>query len=193
MWFLAIGLAGVAGILRNPDVLQALNPVWAVAFFARHGLTAWMVLGAVVLAVTGGEALYADMGHFGRRVIRLAWFGFVMPCLFLNYLGQGALLLADPTAVKNPFYLLLPHWALVPMIVLATLAAVIASQALISGTYSVVRQAIQLGYLPRMKIIHTSDDTEGQIYLPAVNRWLLIAVLLTVASFGSSSALAVAY
>ncbi|MCZ8062418.1 potassium transporter Kup [Silanimonas sp.] len=193
LWFAAIGVAGVGGIVENPEVLKAFNPAWAVAFFAHHGVVAWVALGAVVLAVTGGEALYADMGHFGRRAIQLGWFGFVMPCLLLNYLGQGALLLADPAAVKNPFYLLLPSWALVPMIVLATLAAVIASQALISGTYSVVRQAIQLGYLPRMKIVHTSDDTEGQIYMPSINRWLLVAVMLTVIGFGSSSALAVAY
>ncbi len=193
LWFAAIGVAGVGGIVENPEVLKAFNPAWAVAFFAHHGAVAWVALGAVVLAVTGGEALYADMGHFGRRAIQLGWFGFVMPCLLLNYLGQGALLLADPAAVKNPFYLLLPSWALVPMIVLATLAAVIASQALISGTYSVVRQAIQLGYLPRMRIVHTSDDTEGQIYMPSINRWLLVAVMLTVIGFGSSSALAVAY
>ena len=193
LWFAAIAAAGVGGIVRNPEVLQAFNPAWAVGFFLHHGVVAWVALGAVVLAVTGGEALYADMGHFGRRAIRLGWFGFVMPCLLLNYLGQGALLLADPAAVKNPFYLLLPSGALAPMIVLATLAAVIASQALISGTYSVVRQAIQLGYLPRMRIVHTSDDTEGQIYLPSINRWLLAAVMLTVVGFGSSSALAVAY
>ena len=193
LWFLAIAATGVGGILDHPAVLQALNPWWAVQFFVQHGVVAWIALGAVVLAVTGGEALYADMGHFGRRAIRLAWFGLVLPCLLLNYFGQGALLLADPTAVRNPFYLLVPGWALYPMIVLATMAAVIASQALITGTFSVVRQAIQLGYLPRMKIVHTSGHTEGQIYMPAINRWLLVAVLVTVLGFGNSSALAVAY
>ncbi len=193
LWFAAIGATGIGGIVENPMVLHAFNPAWAVHFFIEHGVAAWIALGAVVLAVTGGEALYADMGHFGRRAIRLAWFGFVMPCLLLNYLGQGALLLQDPSAVRNPFFLLVPSWGLIPMIILATLAAVIASQALISGMFSVVRQAIQLGYLPRMVIRHTSANTEGQIYMPGINRWLLVAVMLTVVGFGSSSALAVAY
>ncbi|MBP7370766.1 MAG: KUP/HAK/KT family potassium transporter, partial [Arenimonas sp.] len=156
IWFLAIGATGAAQLVKDPAVLQALNPAWAFDFFVRHGLAAWLSLGAVVLAVTGGEALYADMGHFGRYPIRLAWLCLVLPCLLLNYFGQGALILSNPAAVSNPFYLLVPNWLQYPMIVLATLATVIASQALISGTFSVVRQAIQLGYFPRMLIIHTS-------------------------------------
>jgi len=193
LWFVAIGLLGVAQIARNPDVLRALNPYWAVEFFIHHGVGAWLSLGAIVLAVTGGEALYADMGHFGRYPIRLAWTGLVLPCLLLNYFGQGALLLANPAAVSNPFYLLVPAWAQLPMIVLATLATVIASQALISGTFSVVRQAIQLGYLPRMLIVHTSSDEISHVYIPWVNRALFIAVMMVVIGFGSSAALGIAY
>ncbi|MEO8160438.1 MAG: potassium transporter Kup [Arenimonas sp.] len=192
-WFLAIAALGVAQIAANPGVLAALNPYWAVEFFVHHGIHAWLALGAVVLAVTGGEALYADMGHFGRGPIRVGWLALVLPALVLNYFGQGALILSNPQAVQNPFYLLVPQLLLYPMIVLATLAAVIASQALISGTFSVVREAIQLGYLPRMKVIHTSSETRGQIYLPAVNRALMVAVMIVVLAFGSSSALAVAY
>ena len=192
-WFLAIAALGCVKIAANPGVLSALNPYWAVQFFVHHGVGAWLALGAVVLAVTGGEALYADMGHFGRQPIRLAWLGLVLPALVLNYFGQGALILADPKAVENPFYLMVPPLLVYPMIVLATLAAVIASQALISGTFSVVREAIQLGYLPRMKVIHTSSETRGQVYLPAINWALMIAVMVMVVAFGSSSALAVAY
>ena len=192
-WFLCLALLGGWQLLQNPSVLRALNPVWALQFFLHHGVAAWLTLGAVVLAVTGGEALYADMGHFGPRPIRLGWLGFVMPALLLNYFGQGALVLADPTAVQNPFYRLVPGWALFPMIGLATLATVIASQAVISGAFSLARQAIQLGYLPRLNLIHTSDETIGQVFLPWINRILLLTVILLVIGFGSSSALASAY
>ena len=193
LWFVAIALLGLAQIVRNPTVLAAINPLWGARFFLRHGVHAWLALGAVVLAITGGEALYADMGHFGRYPIRLAWLGLVLPCLLLNYFGQGALILANPAAVENPFYILVPGWAQYPMVVLATLATVIASQALISGTFSVVRQAIQLGYLPRMLIVHTSSETVSQVFVPWVNRALLIAVMATVLGFGSSAALGIAY
>ena len=193
LWFLAIGATGLAQIAKNPAVLQALSPEWGVVFFIHHGVKAWLALGAIVLAVTGGEALYADMGHFGRYPIRLAWLGLVLPCLLLNYFGQGALILANPAAVSNPFYLLVPHWAQLPMIVLATLATVIASQALITGSFSVVRQAIQLGYLPRMQIVHTSSDEISHVYIPWVNRALFVAVMVVVIGFGSSAALGIAY
>jgi KUP system potassium uptake protein len=192
-WFLCIAALGVAQIVKNPQVLQALNPYWALHFFGEHGTAAWLALGAVVLAVTGGEALYADMGHFGRLPIRYAWLGFVMPALLLNYFGQGALVLAHPEAVANPFYNLVPAPLLYPMIALATLATVIASQAVISGAFSLARQAIQLGYLPRFKLVHTSDETIGQVFLPWINRILLVSVMLLVVGFGSSSALASAY
>ncbi|MBP6596757.1 MAG: potassium transporter Kup, partial [Arenimonas sp.] len=193
VWFAALALLGAVEIFKYPAVLQAANPAWAVHFFMEHRLAAWLALGAVVLAVTGGEALYADMGHFGRRPIRLAWTFFVLPALLINYFGQGAFLLTHPGEVSSPFYQLVPGWALYPMILLATMATVIASQALISGTFSVVRQAIQLGYLPRMEIVHTSDRTEGQIYIPWVNRALLVSVIAVVLGFGSSSNLAIAY
>ncbi|HQZ32684.1 MAG TPA: potassium transporter Kup [Arenimonas sp.] len=193
LWFAALAVLGVVEIVQNPAVLAAANPVWAIRFFVEHGVLAWLALGAVVLAVTGGEALYADMGHFGRVPIRLAWLGLVLPSLVLNYFGQGAFILSHPGEVANPFYELVPGWALYPMIVLATLATVIASQALISGTFSVVRQAIQLGYLPRMEIVHTSDRTEGQIFIPLVNRAMLVSVIAVVLGFGSSSNLAIAY
>jgi KUP system potassium uptake protein len=193
VWFLVLALLGGWQLLHDPSVLRALNPYWALAFFADHGVASWLALGAVVLAVTGGEALYADMGHFGRIPIRIGWTTFVMPALLLNYFGQGALILRDPAAVKNPLYNLVPEWGLFPMIVLATLAAVIASQAVISGAFSLARQAIQLGYLPRLKLIHTSDETIGQVFLPWVNRILMVSVMLLVIGFGSSSALAAAY
>ncbi|TNJ35460.1 potassium transporter Kup [Arenimonas terrae] len=193
LWFLALAVLGVVEIAQHPAVLEAVNPVWAIRFFVHHGVVAWLALGAVVLAVTGGEALYADMGHFGRLPIRVAWLGLVLPALLLNYFGQGAFILTHPGDVSNPFYELVPGWALYPMIVLATLATVIASQALITGTFSVVRQAIQLGYLPRMQIVHTSDRTEGQIYMPWVNRAMLLSVIAVVLGFGSSSNLAIAY
>jgi KUP system potassium uptake protein len=193
LWFLAIGAVGAAQLIAHPNVLRALSPTWGISFFIRHGVAGWLALGAVVLAVTGGEALYADMGHFGRGPIRIAWLGLVLPCLVLNYFGQGALILADPAAVSNPFYRVVPGWFQAPMLGLATLATVIASQALISGTFSVVRQAIQLGYLPRMQIIHTSMDEIGHVFVPWVNRTLMIAVMLTVIGFGSSARLGIAY
>ncbi|HEU0153283.1 MAG TPA: potassium transporter Kup [Arenimonas sp.] len=193
LWFAVLALLGLVEIVQNPAVLQAVNPAWAARFFLEHGVLAWLALGAVVLAVTGGEALYADMGHFGRFPIRLAWWCVVLPALLLNYFGQGAFILSHPGQVANPFYELVPGWALYPVIMLATAATVIASQALISGTFSVVRQAIQLGYLPRMAIVHTSDRTEGQIFIPLVNRGMLIAVVAVVLGFGSSSQLAIAY
>jgi len=193
LWFTVLGLLGISQIIKNPTILYACNPYYAVQFFIEHGATAWLALGAVVLAVTGGEALYADMGHFGRIPIRYAWLGFVMPCLLLNYFGQGALVLANPAAVANPFYYMVPEILLYPAIGLAMLATVIASQAVISGAFSLARQAVQLGYLPRLKLIHTSDETIGQVYLPWVNRLLLVVVMILVVSFGSSSNLASAY
>jgi KUP system potassium uptake protein len=193
LWFLALGAAGVHGIARAPMILEALNPAHAWTFVTSHGISSFIVLGAVLLAFTGAEALYADMGHFGKQAIRSAWFGLVFPALALNYLGQGALLLHEPSAVSNPFYLLYPQWALYPMVALATMATVIASQATISGAYSLTRQAIQLGYLPRMSVLQTSAKEAGQIYMPAVN-WILLAVVLAaVVGFGSSSSLASAY
>ena len=193
LWFVALAVIGVHNIVRNPDALAALNPIWAIRFFATHGGHGFFILGAVVLAVTGGEALYADMGHFGRRAIQIGWTFVALPALTLNYLGQGALLLADPRAVENPFYLGVPAWALYPMIALSTAATIIASQAVISGGYSVARQAIQLGYLPRMRILHTSRLAMGQIYMPAINWLLMLGTIATVIGFGSSSALATAY
>jgi KUP system potassium uptake protein len=193
VWFLALAAMGLHNISANPDVLHALDPRWGVRFFVAHGWHGLFILGAVVLAVTGGEALYADMGHFGCRPIQYAWNFIVLPALTINYLGQGALLLANPQAVQNPFYIGLPAWALYPMVALATAATVIASQAVISGAYSVTRQAIQLGYLPRMAIRHTSRETIGQIYIPSINWLLMLAVIATVVGFGSSTALATAY
>ena len=193
LWFLALAAIGVHNIAGNPVVLHALNPWWGLRFFLEHGWHGIFILGAVVLAVTGGEALYADMGHFGRLPIQYAWNFIVLPALTINYLGQGALLLANPEAVANPFYLGLPQWALYPMVGLATAATVIASQAVISGAYSATRQAIQLGYLPRMAIRHTSRITIGQIYVPSINWILMIATIATVIGFGSSTALATAY
>ena len=193
LWFLSLGAIGVLGIARNPGVLAALNPAHALLFTTQHGWASFVVLGAVLLAVTGAEALYADMGHFGKLPIRIAWFGLVFPALLLNYFGQGALLMGDPKAIENPFYLAYPEWALFPMIVLATAATVIASQATISGAYSMTRQAIQLGFLPRMDIQQTSEKEVGQIYIPAVNWLLLAAVLGAVLGFGSSTRLASAY
>jgi len=192
LWFAALAVVGVYGIIGNPAILAALNPLHALTFVTAHGWASFIVLGAVVLGVTGAEALYADMGHFGKRPIRMAWFGLVFPALSLNYLGQGALLMSNPEAVGNPFYLMFPGWALYPMVGLATAATVIASQATISGAYSLTKQAIQLGFLPRMNIVHTSAEI-GQIYLPGVNWILLAAVLAAVVGFGSSSALASAY
>ncbi len=193
VWFLAIGAAGLYGIARHPGVLAALNPLYAVGFLTEHVAESFVILGSVVLAVTGAEALYADMGHFGRGPVRIAWFGLVAPSLVLNYFGQGALLIGQPAAVTNPFFLLVPEWALYPMVALATAATVIASQATISGAYSITKQAIQLGFLPRMSVVHTSARESGQIYIPGVNWLLLAAVLAAVVGFGSSSRLASAY
>jgi KUP system potassium uptake protein len=193
LWFVAIGACGLWNIAAHPDVLRALDPLRAVAFVSGHGVASFLALGSVLLAVTGAEALYADVGHFGKRPIRVAWFTLVAPALVLNYCGQGAVLMNDPQALANPFYLAFPSWALYPMVALATAATVIASQATISGAYSMTSQAVQLGYLPRMNIRHTSDQTIGQIYIPAVNWVLLAAVVVAVITFGSSSALAAAY
>ena len=193
VWFVALGLIGLYNVVQHPLVLRAINPWYGFNFFVHHGTGGFLVLGAVVLCVTGAEALYADMGHFGRRPITVAWYGFVMPGLMLNYFGQGALLVHDPSAASNPFYLAVPSWALYPMIALATVAAVIASQAVIAGAFSIMRQAIQLGFLPRMPVVHTSNEEAGQIYLPWINRLLMILVVLVVIGFGSSKALAGAY
>ncbi|MDX3744269.1 potassium transporter Kup [Pseudomonas sp.] len=192
-WFVALGALGVHGISQSPEVLKAFNPGWAVNFFVVHPGIGVAILGAVVLALTGAEALYADMGHFGRKPIARAWFLLVLPALLLNYFGQGALLLQNPEAARNPFYLLAPDWALLPLVGLATMATVIASQAVISGAFSLTRQAIQLGYIPRMQIQHTSSDEQGQIYIGAVNWTLMAGVVLLVIGFGSSGALAAAY
>ncbi|MDL5365303.1 potassium transporter Kup [Xanthomonas sp. NCPPB 2654] len=193
LWFLSLAAIGIWNIVDAPEVLKAFNPWWAIRFFLEHGWHGVWILGAVVLAVTGGEALYADMGHFGARPIRHAWYFFVLPCLVLNYLGQGALVLKHPAALKNPFFEAVPGWALYPMIVLATLAAVIASQAVITGAFSIARQAMQLGYIPRMLIKHTSHDTIGQIYIPGINWLLMVMVIALVLIFRSSTNLAVAY
>ncbi|HVO89362.1 MAG TPA: potassium transporter Kup [Casimicrobiaceae bacterium] len=192
-WFIALAASGIWNIAKAPAILEALNPIHTFQFFTGHGYASFLVLGSVLLAVTGAEALYADMGHFGKRAIRLAWFGMVAPALVLNYFGQGALLIVHPAALQNPFFLAFPAWALYPMVVLATAATVIASQATISGAYSMTQQAIQLGYLPRMAIQHTSASTIGQIYVPAVNWTLLVVVVIAVIGFGSSTRLANAY
>jgi KUP system potassium uptake protein len=192
-WFVVLMLLGVPHVMANPAVLVALNPAHALAFVAAQPVVAFVALGAVVLVVTGGEALYADLGHFGRLPIRIAWYGLVMPALVINYFGQGALLLAEPTAVENPFYLMAPGWARLPLVFLATAATVIASQALITAAFSVTKQAIQLGLLPRMRIVHTSVRDLGQIYVPFVNWGLYVFIVLAVALFKSSSSLAAAY
>ena len=193
VWFIAITALGVRGILEDPTIFAALNPAYGVKFLLSAGQMGFFVLGAVVLAITGGEALYADMGHFGRKPIRLAWYGLVCPALVINYFGQGAWLLSHPSAKENPFYNLTPSWALYPMVIIATSAAVIASQALISGAYSLTMQAIQLGYCPRMRIDHTSSQTRGQIYMPHLNWALMLACIGLVLGFQSSSNLAAAY
>jgi KUP system potassium uptake protein len=192
-WFAILGVLGAIEIAQYPSVLAALSPLYAIDFVVAHPRLSFLALGSVILAVTGGEALYTDMGHFGRPPIRLAWFGFVMPALVLNYFGQGALLLNEPTAIESPFFHLGPSWALIPMVVLATLATVIASQAVISGAFSVARQAVQMGLLPRMQIIHTSGREEGQIYVPFTNWTLYLAVVALVVGFQNSSNLAAAY
>jgi KUP system potassium uptake protein len=193
IWFLVIGLLGLIEIAHAPRILAAINPIYGARFVAGHGTLGFISLGAVFLSVTGAEALYADMGHFGRRPIRLAFFSLVLPALLLNYLGQGALLLRDPRGVENPFYLLAPRWALYPLLLIATLAAIVASQALISGVFSLAQQAMQLGFIPRMTIVHTSEREHGQIYVPQINTALAVGTLLIVAGFKSSDALGAAY
>ena len=193
VWFITIAVLGVSHIVENPAILWAISPHYALMFMWTQPGTTFIILGAVVLCVTGGEALYADMGHFGKKPIRVAWFAIVMPCLTLNYFGQGALLLQNPEAVKNPFFLMAPDWLLVPLVGLATMATVIASQALISGAFSVTKQVVQLGYLPRLQLLHTSVTDTGQIYIPFVNWGLFVTIVLAVVMFKSSSNLAAAY
>lgn len=193
LWFITLGILGLNNIINAPAVLAAVNPYYAIHLLLELGWQGFLIMGAVVLVITGAEALYADMGHFGLKPIRYAWFSFVFPALLLNYFGQGALLLEHPEAVKNPFYLMAPTWAMYPLLILATLASVIASQAVISGAFSVTRQAIQLGYCPRMNISHTSGQEVGQVYIPAINWLLMVSVFVVVLSFESSSALASAY
>jgi KUP system potassium uptake protein len=193
VWFIVIAVLGVSSMVRRPEVLGAVDPRHAVSFFREHGWHGFAVLGAVFLVVTGGEALYADMGHFGKRPIRFAWFTVVLPALLLNYFGQGALLLTHPDAIEQPFFLLAPAWALLPLVTLATFAAIIASQALISGAFSLTQQAIQLGYCPRLDVAHTSHHAMGQIYVPQVNWALMVSTIVIVIGFGSSTALAAAY
>lgn len=193
VWFFTLGVLGVNQIMGSPEVFQALNPMYGFEFFMRNGMSGFFVLGSVFLVVTGGEALYADIGHFGLLPIRLTWFALVLPCLLLNYFGQGALLLQNPEAVHNPFFLMGPEWALYPMVGIATMATIIASQAVISGVFSLTRQAIQFGYSPRMKIKQTSTKEAGQIYLPAMNWTMMLACIGLVIGFGSSSNLAAAY
>jgi KUP system potassium uptake protein len=193
IWFGTLAVTGLRAIVGHPEVLQAMSPIWGVRFFLHHGWHAFFLLGAVFLVVTGSEALYADMGHFGRSAIRIGWFGVVMPALLLNYYGQGAILVTDPSAAENPFYALAPGWTLYPMIALATAAAIVASQALISGLFSITRQAMQLGYWPRLRIMHTSAHEEGQIYIPEINYLMMIACVGLAIGFGSSSAIVSAY
>ena len=193
LWFGTLGVLGALQIARDPGVLAAIDPVFAVGFFIAHPALTLAVMASVFLAVTGGEALYADMGHFGRRPIQVAWFWLVMPCLLLNYFGQGSLVLQSPDALRNPFFLLAPQWLQLPLVLLATAATVIASQAVISGAFSITSQAIKLGYLPRMSVLFTSETAAGQIYVPFVNWMLLVLVILLVIGFGSSSNLAAAY
>lgn len=193
LWFGVLAALGISQIAQHPEILKALNPWYSWQFFIEHKVAAWITLGAVVLCVTGGEALYADMGHFGKRPIRYGWFVLVWPALMINYLGQGALVLADPATIANPFYKMAPSWALIPLIILATAAAIIASQAVISGAFSLTKQAIQLGYLPRFAILHTSDKEQGQIYVPFINWGLMIGIIVLVVIFKNSSNLAAAY
>jgi KUP system potassium uptake protein len=193
IWFIVLAVAGLNGIVDHPGILRAASPTYGAKFLFEHGAVAFAALGGVVLTVTGAEALYADMGHFGRTPIRRSWFAIVFPALILNYMGQGALILTTPQAVDNPFFMLVPHWSRVPMVVLATVATVIASQAVISGAFSVTRQAVQLGFLPRLTIRHTSGQVEGQVYVPSTNWGLCVAVIGLVVGFGSSTALGSAY
>ncbi len=192
-WFLILGIGGISWIIKQPFVLHAFNPYHAFEFLTTHSFLGFVVLGSVFLAVTGAEALYTDLGHFGRKPIQVAWLYLVFPCLALNYLGQGALLMTLPATIENPFFLLYPEWALIPMVIMATIATIVASQAVITGAYSVASQAMQLGFLPRMEIRHTSEKQEGQIYMPKINTILLYSVLFLILVFGSSSNLAAAY
>lgn len=193
IWFITIAVLGIVAIIKNPEVLYAINPVYAYDFFIHNGFHGFVILGSVFLVITGGEALYADMGHFGTKPIRYAWFILVLPCLLMNYFGQGAMMLQNPAAAQNPFYFLAPDWALYPLVAISTLATVIASQALISGAFSITQQALQLGYLPRVRIIHTSHEERGQIYIPQLNWLLFIGTIMLVLSFKNSSNLAAAY
>ncbi len=193
IWFLIIAVLGIRSVIQNPEVISAVNPAYAINFFIINKFLGFIVLGSVFLVVTGGEALYADIGHFNYKAIQIAWFFLALPSLLLNYFGQGALLLRNPEAVVNPFYLLAPEWALYPMVVLATISTIIASQAVITGSFSLTQQAVQLGYLPRVNIIHTSEDERGQIYIPQVNWLLFIAIVFLVLEFRSSSNIAAAY
>ena len=193
VYFATLATLGVANIINHPAIIGILNPVWAVEFFLYDPKVAFLAMGSVFLAVTGAETLYADMGHFGRKAVGISWLTLVYPCLMLNYMGQGALLLETPAAVENPFYLMAPEWARLPLVVIATLATIIASQAVISGAFSVTQQAMQLGYLPRMRTLHTSEKAAGQIYIPSINWALLIMVLVLVLGFGESTRLASAY
>ncbi len=193
LWFAVLALLGGINIVQHPEVLAAVNPLYGFNFLLGNSTLGFFALGAVVLCITGAEALYADMGHFGAKPIQYAWLGYVLPALLINYFGQGALLLADPSAIENPFYRLAPEWALYPLVILATIATVIASQAVISGAFSITQQAIQLGYTPRLEVQHTSDQEIGQIYLPALNWLLLVSIIALVIGFGSSSNLAAAY
>lgn len=193
VWFIIIGVLGVSQIIQAPEVFRALNPIYGFDFFLRNGVSGFLVLGSVFLVVTGGEALYADIGHFGTLPIRLTWYGIVLPALLLNYLGQGALLLRNPGAIANPFFMMGPNWAMYPMVIIATMATIIASQAIISGVFSLTRQAVQFGYLPRMKVEQTSTQEVGQIYMPGINWVMMVACIGLVIGFGSSSNLAAAY
>lgn len=193
IWFIVLAVLGVAEIMQVPKIIEAVNPIYAVEFFTRNGFMGFVILGVIFLVVTGGEALYADMGHFGKFPIRLAWFTVALPSLLLNYFGQGALLISRPEFVKNPFYYLAPEWALIPMVVLATCATVIASQAVISGAFSLTFQALQLGYLPRMRVMHTSEEERGQIYIPKINWLLFICTAILILEFETSGNLAAAY
>lgn len=193
IWFSVLGILGVTHIVAEPNVMQALHPKWALHFLITYKFTAFISLGAVVLSITGGEALYADMGHFGKKPIRLAWFSFVSPALILNYFGQGALILSDKTALENPFYRMAPDWAIIPLVILATMATIIASQAVISGAFSMTHQAVRMGYFPAMTISHTSEHEAGQIYMPFVNWALFWSIVVVIVIFGESTRLASAY
>ena len=193
VWFVVIALLGLAGIVAHPEVLKAVNPLHGLTFLAKNPILGFFALGSVVLCITGAEALYADMGHFGIKPIQMGWLFMVLPTLVINYFGQGALLLSDPSAIENPFFLLAPEWALTPLVILAAIATVIASQAVISGAFSMTKQAMSLGYTPRMEVLHTSEDEIGQIYVPAINWFLMVSIILLILGFQSSSNLAAAY